>query len=79
VSVHAVEEPEADPALEPFLALLARHIASTPVALSPFTADYAIFARMLAHGNPPDNWPSLLAAAQDPAAIQRLAATIPRP
>ena len=40
---------------------------------------YAVFARMLAHGNPPDDWPRLLAAAQDPAAMQRFAAVAPRP
>jgi toxin YhaV len=34
----------------------------------------AVFARMLAHGNPPDDWPGLLAAAQDPAALRRFAA-----
>jgi toxin YhaV len=40
---------------------------------------YAVFARMLAHGNPPDDWPTLLAAAQDPAAMQRLGAVAPKP
>jgi toxin YhaV len=40
---------------------------------------YTVFARMLAHGDPPDDWPSLLAAAQDPAVIQRLAAATPSP
>jgi len=40
---------------------------------------YAVFARMLAHGNPPDDWPKLLAAAQDPAAMQRFAAIAPKP
>lgn len=39
---------------------------------------YAVFARMLAHGNPPDDWPKLLAAAQDPAAMRRFAAVAPR-
>ena len=38
------------------------------------TDPYAVFARMLAHGNPPDDWPGLLAAAQDPAALRRFAA-----
>ncbi len=33
---------------------------------------YAVFGRMLASGNPPDDWPALLAAAQDPQAEQRL-------
>ena len=32
---------------------------------------YAVFAGMLARGNPPDGWPALLAAARDPAAAQR--------
>jgi toxin YhaV len=40
---------------------------------------YAVFARMLAHGNPPDAWPKLLAAAQDPATAQRFAADAPKP
>ncbi len=40
---------------------------------------YAVFARMLAHGNPSDDWPKLLAAAQDPAAMQRFAAVVPKP
>ncbi|WP_158925311.1 type II toxin-antitoxin system YhaV family toxin [Acidisphaera sp. S103] len=40
---------------------------------------YAVFARMLAHGNPPDTWPGLLAAAQDPATLQRFAAVAPKP
>ncbi len=38
---------------------------------------YAVFARMLANGNPPNDWADLLAAAQDPAAVQRLAAIAP--
>lgn len=33
---------------------------------------YAVFGRMLASGNPPEDWPALLAAAQDPQAEQRL-------
>lgn len=41
VSVHAVIEPEADPALAPFLALLERDIAARPEALIPLTADLA--------------------------------------
>jgi toxin YhaV len=36
---------------------------------------YVVFGRMLAHGNPPDDWSRLLAAAQDPAAMRRFAAT----
>lgn len=35
---------------------------------------YAVFAAMLAGGNPPDDWPALLAAAQAPEAVQRFAA-----
>jgi len=33
---------------------------------------YAVFAGMLAGGNPPDDWPALLAAAQTDSAVQRL-------
>jgi len=33
---------------------------------------YAVFARMLAGGNPPHDWPALLAAAQADSAMQRL-------
>lgn len=40
---------------------------------------YAVFARMLAAGNPPDDWAKLLAAAEDPAAAARFAAAAPRP
>ena len=35
---------------------------------------HAVFAAMLAGGNPPDDWPALLAAAQAPKAEQRFAA-----
>ena len=38
---------------------------------------YAVFARMLAHCDPPGDWPRLLAAAQDPAAMQRFTAVAP--
>lgn len=38
------------------------------------TDPYAVFARMLAGGNPPDDWPALLAAAQTPAAERRFEA-----
>jgi toxin YhaV len=38
----------------------------------------AVFASMLAQGNPPDDWPRLLAEALDPAAVQRFAAVAPR-
>lgn len=40
---------------------------------------YAVFAGMLAHGNPPDDWPTLLAMSQDPAAVQRFVAVAPKP
>jgi len=32
---------------------------------------YAVFAGMLARGNPPDDWPALLTAAQAPEAVRR--------
>ena len=35
---------------------------------------YAVFAGMLAGGNPPDDWPALLAAAKADEAVQRFAA-----
>lgn len=35
---------------------------------------YAVFAAMLAGGNPPDDWPALLAAAQAPEASRRFGA-----
>ncbi len=38
---------------------------------------YAVFAGMLAAGNPPDDWATLLALAQDPAMADRFAATAP--
>ncbi len=34
-----------------------------------------MFTRMLGQGNPPDDWPTLLAAAQVPEAEQRFGAT----
>jgi toxin YhaV len=40
---------------------------------------YAVFAGMLRHGNPPDDWPKLLSAARDLVAMQRLAAVAPKP
>jgi toxin YhaV len=40
---------------------------------------YAVFAGMLAAGKPPDDWPKLLAAAQDPAVAARFAAIAPKP
>ena len=41
VSVHAVAEPQEDPALAPFLALLERDIAARPQALVPLTPELA--------------------------------------
>lgn len=38
------------------------------------TDPYAVFAAMLAGGNPPDDWPALLAAAEAPEAVRRLGA-----
>ena len=35
------------------------------------TDPYAVFGRMLASGNPPDDWPALLAATRNPDAVQR--------
>lgn len=46
VRVHAAAEPEEDPALAPFLALVERDIASRPEALVPLTPELA--ARMTA-------------------------------
>jgi toxin YhaV len=40
---------------------------------------YAVFGAMLAAGNPPDDWPKLLAAAQEPAVAARFAAVARRP
>jgi toxin YhaV len=40
---------------------------------------YAVFARMLASGHPPDDWPKLLIAAQDPAEAARFAAAASSP
>lgn len=40
---------------------------------------YAVFAGMLAAGNPPDDWPKLLAAAQDPAVAARFTTIVPKP
>lgn len=36
------------------------------------TDPYAVFARMLANSNPPEDWPGLLAAVRMPDAVQRL-------
>ena len=40
---------------------------------------YAVFGAMLAAGDPPNDWPKLLAAAQDPVTEARFAAAAPRP
>lgn len=40
---------------------------------------YAVFARMLAQGDPPGDWPKLLSIALDPTTIQRFAALTRRP
>ena len=39
---------------------------------------YAVFARMLAYGNPPNDWPALLATAEDPEVMQRFASDVLR-
>ena len=36
------------------------------------TNPYAVFGRMLASGNSPDDWPALLAAGRNSDALQRL-------
>jgi toxin YhaV len=41
------------------------------------TDPYAVFGRMLASGNPPDDWPALLAKVQEPDAQWRFDATSP--
>jgi toxin YhaV len=38
------------------------------------TDPYAVFAAMLAGGNPPNDWPELLAAAEAPEAVRRFGA-----
>jgi toxin YhaV len=43
------------------------------------TDPYAVFARMLAAGNPPDDWQGLLAAERDPAAERRFGDTATEP
>jgi len=40
---------------------------------------YAVFAKMLASGNPPDDWQGLLAAGQLPKAVKALAAEEDKP
>lgn len=39
------------------------------------TDPYAVFAKMLVSGNPPDDWPALVAAARIPDAVRRFAAS----
>lgn len=36
---------------------------------------YAVFAKMLANGNPPDDWNALVAACKKPSLLQRLSGT----
>lgn len=43
------------------------------------TDAYAVFARMLEGGNPPDDWNDLLAAASKTSSLQRLGAVVKRP
>ena len=43
------------------------------------TDTYAVFAKMLASGNPPSDWKELLKACRDAGVITRFAATQPRP
>lgn len=50
VSVHAVAEPEADPALAPFLALLERDLAARPEALVPLTPELAAWMTAATEG-----------------------------
>jgi len=38
------------------------------------TDPYAVFARMLANGTPPNDWPALLATVRDTSALDRLSA-----
>jgi toxin YhaV len=40
------------------------------------TDAYAVFASMLARGNPPDNWNELLKQSASPDALQRIGKTI---
>ena len=43
------------------------------------TDPYAVFGRMLAGGSPPDDWPALLARAQEAATQQRFSAALREP
>lgn len=43
------------------------------------TDPYAVFGRMLASGNPPDDWPTLLTAALEPDAERRFSAADKEP
>lgn len=45
---------------------------TTPRTYGSGTDAYAVFARMLASGGPPNDWDALVAAAADPEAVQRL-------
>lgn len=50
VSVHAVAEPDEDPALAPFLALLERDLAARPEALVALTPELAARMTAATHG-----------------------------
>lgn len=50
VSVHAVTEPEEDPALAPFLALLEGDMAARPETLMPLTSEMATRMRAATEG-----------------------------
>jgi toxin YhaV len=41
------------------------------------TDPYAVFAKMLTSGNPPDDWPALLAAVQIPDTVKRCGNSVP--
>ena len=43
------------------------------------TDPYAVFGRMLGQGNPPDDWPALLAAARTATAEERFEAAVGGP
>lgn len=43
------------------------------------TDPYAVFAKMLASGNPPDDWHELMTAVQMPDTIKRFVKSVPQP
>ena len=47
----------------------------TPRKAGASTDPYAVFTKMLASGNPPDDWPALMAAAKMPDAVKRFTAS----